>query len=224
MLAYAEGRRRIGARGSSPSTMLFIIGAHVAALAVAMSMKMVVDGPRTKPIEIDLIKIKTPPPPPPTPQPQRPAKPTQSTLDQPPTIVPVRRGESQVIDTTPTPFVPIGDLVGTAAVIPQLPPARPIIVEPVRTGPRLDTPESALKPPYPASKLDRQEEASLRLKLSIDERGRVVAVESVGANDRAFFEAARRHLLARWRYKPATVDGNPVASSTVITLTFQLEG
>jgi len=61
------------------------------------------------------------------------------------------------------------------------------------------------------------------LKLSIDERGRVVAVEPVGRTDRSFFEAARRHLIANWRYKPATEDGKAIASSTVITLTFRIE-
>ena len=37
------------------------------------------------------------------------------------------------------------------------------------------------------------------------------------------YEAARRHLLAHWRYKPASEDGRPAASSTVITLRFQLD-
>ena len=63
----------------------------------------------------------------------------------------------------------------------------------------------------------------LRLKLSIDERGRVIAVEPVGRADRSFLEAARRHLIAKWRYKPATEDGKAIASSTVITLTFRIE-
>ena len=50
----------------------------------------------------------------------------------------------------------------------------------------------------------------LKLRLSIDHRGRVVAVEPVGRADRAFLAAARRHLIAKWRYKPATEDGRAV--------------
>jgi protein TonB len=46
----------------------------------------------------------------------------------------------------------------------------------------------------------------------------------VGQADRAFLEAARRHLIANWRYKPASEGGRAVATSTVITLRFQLEG
>jgi protein TonB len=94
--------------------------------------------------------------------------------------------------------------------------------DPVRVGPRFATPASKLRPPYPPEKLEREEEAALRLRLSIDERGRVVSVEPVGATDRAFLEAARRHLIANWRYRPATEDGRPVPSSTVVTLRFEL--
>jgi protein TonB len=92
-----------------------------------------------------------------------------------------------------------------------------------RTGPRFATPASALRPPYPQSKVAREEEAALKLRLTIDERGRVTAVEPVGTADPVFLEAARRHLLAKWRYKPATEGGRAVSSSTVITLRFELE-
>jgi protein TonB len=93
----------------------------------------------------------------------------------------------------------------------------------VRVGPRLATPASALRPPYPSSKLDSQEEAALKLRLQIDVRGRVTAVDPVGPADPAFLASARRHLIAKWRYQPATVDGQAVASTTVITLRFQIE-
>jgi len=79
-------------------------------------------------------------------------------------------------------------------------------------------------PPYPSSKLITEEEASLTLRLTIDERGRVIAVEPVGRADPVFLAAARRHLLARWRYKPASEDGRAIASTAVITLRFQLDG
>lgn len=225
MLAYAEGRQRIGERGSSPSTMLLIVGIHIAAVAVAMSMKMIIDPPQPQPpIKIDLIKTKPPSPPPPVPATQPVTKPMQSTIDRPVVIVPTPTSSGETFDSTPMPTTPIGLLASNNVEIPKHPPAGPVIVEPVRTGPRLNTPESALKPPYPASKLDSQQEASLRLQLSIDERGRVTAVQPVGSVDRAFFEAARKHLIARWRYRPATVDGSAVASSTTITLRFELEG
>lgn len=51
----------------------------------------------------------------------------------------------------------------------------------------------------------------------------MIAIDPVGGADPVFLDAARRHILARWRYKPATEDGRAVASSTVITLRFELE-
>jgi protein TonB len=81
-----------------------------------------------------------------------------------------------------------------------------------------------LKPPYPEAKLLTGEEAVLTLRVSIDESGRVIAVDPVGRADPVFLAAARRHLLAHWRYRPAIKDGRPVASTTVITLRFELDG
>jgi protein TonB len=73
------------------------------------------------------------------------------------------------------------------------------------------------------AKLASEEEAVLRLRLTIDEQGRVTAVDPVGRTDAAFLASARKHILAHWRYRPATVDGRPVSSSTVVTLHFQLD-
>ena len=94
---------------------------------------------------------------------------------------------------------------------------------PVRIAARIATPDSALKPPYPLDKRRAEEEATLRLKLSIDTRGRVTAVEPIGAADPSFLEAARRHIIRAWRYTPATEDGVAMPSSTVINLSFRLE-
>ena len=94
---------------------------------------------------------------------------------------------------------------------------------PVRVAARFITPQSSLKPPYPNDKLRLQEEAPLKLQLTIDPRGRVTAVDPVGSADPSFLEAARRHIIRAWRYRPATEDGVAVSSSTVITLSFRLE-
>ena len=80
-----------------------------------------------------------------------------------------------------------------------------------------------LAPPYPVTKQRLGEEASLRLSLAIDPRGRVTAVTPVGFADPVFLNAARRHILRHWRYQPASEGGEAVASSIVITLSFRLE-
>ena len=116
----------------------------------------------------------------------------------------------------PTPFA--GNAVDPLPLpVPDLP--QPI----VRKAARFVTPADDVRPPYPASKQRMAEEASLRLSLQIDERGRVTSVSPVGAADPVFLEAARRHILKRWRYAPATEGGSAVASRITITLRFELE-
>ena len=51
----------------------------------------------------------------------------------------------------------------------------------------------------------------------------MVAVEPVAPADRTFLDAARRYPMAHWRYSPATQAGQPVATSLVVTLKFQLD-
>lgn len=226
MLAYAAGRQRVGAMRSSPSTMLMIIGGHVAVVALAMSAKFIVDQARADPpIIVTNIPLPKDPPPPPPPENPRPAVNTTTPKSDPyvppaafPTPLP-----GPELGTTTEPNKPTGPIVGNDPPKP-LPFTPPVVADPVRVGPRFATPADAVRPPYPSSKLDSQEEASLRLRLSIDERGRVVAVDPVGRNDPAFLNAARRHLIAKWRYQPATVDGKAIASTTLITLRFELEG
>ena len=53
--------------------------------------------------------------------------------------------------------------------------------------------------------------------------GRVVAVDPIGKADPVFLAAARRHLMAHWRYKPAMQAGHAVSSNLVVTLRFQLD-
>ena len=221
MLAYAANRRVIAERRSSPNAMLVIIAAHIAAVAVLMSAKMDVQQlMKDPPIKIDLIREDEPPPP--VEIREVPTRPQPSIVDRPKPLIPTPPIDSPLVDSTPTPMPSFDQIIGPK-IDPQ-PKVDPTPAPPVNVAARLLTPAAELKPPYPSSKLASGEEAVLRLRLTIDERGRVIAVEPVGPADRTFLEAARRHLLARWRYRPATEDGRAVESSAVITLRFRLEG
>lgn len=221
MLAYAANRRVIAQRRSSPNAMLVIVAVHVAAVAALMSARMdIQQAIKDPPIKIDLIEEDDPPPPVEI-QPEVPAPP-QPTLAPPKPFVPTPVDDSQLTDSRPAPLPDMDRIIGPS--VDPKPRVDPVPTPAVKVAARLLTPASELKPPYPGSKLASGEEAVLRLRLTIDERGRVVAVEPVGPADRTFVAAARRHLLAHWRYKPATEDGRAVASSVVITLRFQLEG
>ena len=219
MLAYAASRPAPVERRPHPNAMLAIIALHVAVVAAVMSAK--IDLPQIiKHPPPTIFWVPTPKDPPPNPQSPHTQQPARNPVDYVPPIVTTPPPSGETTDPGPTKLDP-GLIAGAGAnVITELPPLHFA----VKLGPQLLTPASELKPPYPPSKLITEEEATLRLKLTIDERGRVVAVDPVGNADRAFLEAARRYLLAHWRYKPATEDGRGIASSTVITLRFQLDG
>lgn len=221
MLAYAPDRRTRGAINRSPKTLALVAIGHVALVGIALTTKMTIDYYHPKP-PLVLVPIRpTPPPDPqpmPKPDPRRPANQSHITAIDPTVSLPP-------IDTGPTvdpgPPLPLGPISGTGidpgTVVP------PVKADPVRIAARFSTPDSMLRPPYPADKLRMQEEATLQLRLTIDANGRVTAVEPIGRADPSFLEAARRHILRSWRYKPATVDGVATGSTTVINLSFRLE-
>ena len=214
--SFAEHRRH-------PKALLFIVGGHAALIAAVMTAKMELPSRIfDPPIVIEPIDIPKPPPPPEpqtVPEPQQKVQPQNSQIDQPPPIREIPISQGPEIASINLPPIPAPGPIGSGI---EPPPTRPIL-DPVRLAPVFNTPDHLLRPPYPSDKQRLEEEGTLKLRLTIDERGRVVGVEPVGPVDRSFFESARKHLLAKWRYKPATVDARPVASSTVITLRFELE-
>jgi periplasmic protein TonB len=219
MLAYAASRPVPLDRRPHPNTMLLIIGAHVALVAAVMSAKM--DLPIKAPPVITHIEFIPVPPDPPqhpirTPQP---VPTTNSWIDTPRPHVPTKF-DLPPIDRGPA--LDPGTIAGAGTTVTTEIPRPPVTI--AKSGPQLLTPPAELKPPYPASKLLNEEEAVLTVRLTIDENGRVIAVDPVGRADHAFLDAARRHLLAHWRYKPATEDGHAIPSSATVTLHFELDG
>jgi protein TonB len=220
MLAYAASRSAAG-RQSSPNTMLFIIAAHVAALALVMSARM--DLPRRifdPPIKVDSLPAPTKPEPVrlTTPQPEQ--RPLAEPVAPAPAIVPAAEPSPIEVGTVPAELLPgpVGGGAGSERIEPAPPRPRPVC-----RGPLLLTAGDELKPPYPLSKQALGEEATLMLRLGIDERGRVLTVDPVGRADPTFAAAARRYIIMRWRFRPATYGGRPTTSWTVINLSFQLD-
>jgi len=219
MLAYAANAPRPAGHANSPRALILILAGHALLIGAVMSAKMgVIHVDSYTPTKIFNVPIKPPPPEPQPPQPK--PNPQQSFIERPIKAIDVPVTTPQLpIDRGPiVPWNP--PVIGDG---PPLPPAKPLKLVPVRVAAVFSTPDNVVRPPYPTSKLRLQEEAALRLRLSIDPRGRVIAVDPVGAADPEFLAAARRHILRSWRYKPATEDGVAIASSTVITLSFRLE-
>jgi len=205
-------------RKASPITLALIFAGHAGLILVVMSSKMELpERYREPPIIIDTIDPpKDPPPLPAEPRntDSNPRAPQPTELDRPIEIVPTPF-RNDPIDVGRLPPIPSGPDIGE---MPSDPP-KPI----ARLGPKLATDDSALRPPYPEAKRRLEQEAVLRLRLSIDERGRVRSVEPIGAADPMFLASARAHLMRNWRYTPASEGGRPVASSIVITLRFEID-
>jgi protein TonB len=220
MLAYAANMPRTAQRAGSPKALTLIIAGHALVLAAVLTARMqtaIIPPPG----HTTLVNIKEEPPPKPEPQkrpdPRRPV--TQHPFSQPERpIVDMEQPTAIQFDPGQT-IADIGTVIGSGPTAVSDPPKH----APVMVGPRLATSESALKPPYPLDMRRLEKEATLRLKLTIDARGRVTAVDPVGAADPSFLEAARRHILKAWRYRPATEGGVAVPSSTLISLSFRLE-
>jgi protein TonB len=221
MLAYAANSCRIAGRSNSPKALALIVAGHAALIAAVMAARMdVVTILPLDPTQLIQIPIDPPPPPPPRPavEPKAKQHATQPTfIDRTDSIVDMDANSTSSF-VQGTTIEDIGTVIGTDLSFIDAPKPAP-----VRVAARFNTPASMLKPPYPNDKLRLEEEATLKLKLTIDARGRVTAVEPIGTADPSFLEAARRHIVRAWRYKPATEDGIAVGSSTVITLSFRLE-
>lgn len=218
MLAYAASRPRVGVRQSSPNAMLLIICAHLIVIAVILSTKMAVS-PIARPHPATLISVPIPHPP--RPQPVKPSR--QERPD-----IPFDQTQQAAVTLPNSAPIQAPIDIGTAnaqpvIAIPNLPPLQPQPLA-ITSEAQLLTPLPDLKPPYPEAKLLTGEEAALTLRLSIDEHGRVIAVDPVGRTDPVFLAAARKHLLAYWRYRPAMKDGRAVGSTIVINLRFELDG
>lgn len=164
-----------------------------------------------------------PPPPPadPEPTPEQPS--TRSTITQVDPIIPRPFDDSALRPAEP-PVGPVGDGgsissgdgAGTTARVPD-PPA-PVMVD-AAIDPRY---ANALQPDYPPSMIRMEKEGQVTVRVSIGVDGRVTAVERVSASDDAFWAVTERQALRKWRFRPATRDGAPVASTKVLTLRFRL--
>src|SRR4051794_768860 len=176
MLAYAAHRPVAGNPPSTPPAMLLIISAHVALIALVMSAKMEFQRkPLPQPPLIDVPIDRPPPPNPIANRSQHPPAPLP--LSDPQPNVPLPNPGPTIVDPGPiTDRGPIA-LGGSEG----FPPVSWPLAQPVRHEPRLLTRPDELKPPYPESKILSEEEATLRLRLTISDIGRVTAVDPVGA-------------------------------------------
>lgn len=182
-----------------------------------------------------LMPLQAPPPAPPPDPPAvwiLPATPTPPVLPppiatpRPPTDVP------RVVTAPVAPTAPVVEPVGVdQGTLPTTLPVEPtqvasIEAEPAVTGPAPMTLEYAVAPapPYPRDSVRNGDEGLVMLQVLVDIDGRPLEVEIVdGSGHRELDQAARRHVLANWRFRPATRDGHPVQAIGLVPIDFKLD-
>lgn len=110
------------------------------------------------------------------------------------------------------------DPIGGPPVIPTIadPPAEPSRAPRFVAG-------GASQPPYPTASRRLGEEGAVVVAVSIDANGAITDVRLVTSSGFARLDqAALDHARRRWRFEPALQDGQPVAATRTITVSFRL--
>jgi protein TonB len=151
-------------------------------------------------------------PPPETILPSQPAR----AAAPPPAAPPVNNDE-------PQPAVPAGK---TAISMEEMPPApkaaTPVPVTPARSLPRKVVPPEVLTrvtPKYPELARRSRTTGTVLVDTQIDENGKVVKATALSGPTLFHAEAVNAVLL--WRFRPASIDGTPISSSTQVSIVFK---
>ncbi|MBU6459270.1 MAG: TonB family protein [Proteobacteria bacterium] len=95
------------------------------------------------------------------------------------------------------------------------------------SSPRVDRPPQLLHPvtpSYPSRAREEGIEGTVILELSINRRGRVLAVRIKSADPAGYFESSARKAFLGARFKPALVNGHAVDSKLLQTVHYVLDG
>jgi len=162
------------------------------------------------------------PPPPPDPKPKPKAEASNELVYTPPhPSLPIPPTDTFTTTETPPP-PPTGPTVGTAPdpgpVLTPVVVSKPVMVD-AFIDPRY---QGLLQPPYPPEEQRAGNSGRVVLRVLVGTDGRVKQVEKVAAASDAFFAAAQRQALGKWRFKPATQDGVPIEQWKTMSLRFVL--
>jgi protein TonB len=206
-----------------PGSMALALGLTVgpiAALIMGLQLTQIVKDPPV--LTTYAVPPDRPPPPPDKPQPKTKAPQNEQVYVPPmPEILPLPKVP---IDLTPKlpPLPPMGPEIGKGpdigTVVTPVVVAKPVMVD-AFIDPRY---QGLLQPPYPPEEQRAGNSGRVVLRVLVGIDGRVKQVEKVSAASDAFFAAAQRQALGKWRFKPATKDGVPIEQWKTMSLRFVL--
>lgn len=197
-------------KNGSPTGFAVVVAMHAAVLGALVLIKgPQIIAPYNPPLVVTPIRVP-PDPPPVRPQVDEPQRVSHITTVRP--EIRVEREDTTYVRHDPEPF-------------PDPTPVRRIEVARVEIPPVRRQAEligSDLQPPYPASEERAQRGGTVQVRITIGANGRVIGIQRISATSDAFWRATERQALSRWRFRPATVDGRPVETSRVMTVTFRI--
>ncbi len=207
-----------------PGSMALALGL-TAAPVIALALGLQITTALTRDKTFTAYPVDQPPPPPLDPQPQPKIKtPPKEQVYTPPLVNPPPISNQPPIDLTLTP--PPGPTAGSIGTNPDpipmvipTPVAKPVMID-AFVDPHY---QNMLQPPYPPEEQRAGNSGRVVLRVLIGTDGRVKQVEKVSAASDAFFAAAQRQALGKWRFKPATKDGVPIEQWKVMSLLFKIE-
>jgi protein TonB len=190
---------------------------HLAALALlVLPPSLMLGAIEEKPADfvVDFIVAAKPPPPIPVPPvPPPPVRPAPTPRTTAPVVVPVVIAESNHQIAAPV-ADPVPDSLGEPVVD-----ARPTLA----TAAALAY-DDVPPPPYPAMARKRNWQGEVLLRVRVNEAGQPVAVEiAKSSGHRLLDRTARDHVLRRWRFQPALIEGRAVAAWALVPLNFRIE-
>ena len=101
--------------------------------------------------------------------------------------------------------------------VPSAPPPRPVrVTQGVVMGGAL----KRVEPVYPGNAREAKQSGVVRVEVSIDERGNVTSVQALSGPP--LLRSAALAAARGWRFKPSTIGGTPVKTTTVIDFNFKL--
>lgn len=101
--------------------------------------------------------------------------------------------------------------------VPSAPPPRPVrVTQGVVMGGAL----KRVEPVYPGNAREAKQSGVVRVEVSIDERGSVTSVQVLSGPP--LLRGAALAAARSWRFKPSTIGGTPVKTTTVIDFNFKL--
>lgn len=215
-MAYSDTRRALDPKGVG---IALAANASVAALLLTLAPS----GTLTEIVRTATTNYQTDPEPAPTKPVER-----KQVEERQRTVIPDRAtplaADVTGLNLLPPPPPVGGTERGTRLIPPQVEPDPPApvhkpVLTPAKPDPRF---ASLLQPPYPTSMIRAGLGGVVTVRVLVGPDGRVKAVDPVRADEEAFLAATREQALKKWRFQPATRDGQPMEAWREMTVRFML--